>query len=236
MHPSEGITELRGRIWTCPRESKGEMKKRLFNIVCDVVDLPIPLLVSLNTLRSFKCQIDFGVGKLKWQDSAETMLKMTPDKHLSFQWYPVIGTEKEILIDEESSDVEMWTKSQLEKLHFQLGHADVGVMQRILRLAGGKVPEGAILEITRHCGCQINTGVPQPPRITKYISTCPGDVVAMDVYYPTGNQSEPAVICGFVNPLCVIEVFDQPTSTNNNLFLDYLLGRFHGCTDYYHGR
>ena len=195
VHPSEGTLELKGRLWILPTTKKGIRTKRAFNIICDVVNLPIPLLLSLNTLRRCSCQIGFGAGKVKWNDQSETMLKMTANKHLSFDRYPVLGTEREILAEDTQSPDTVWVKSRIEKLHVQLGRVDVGVMRRILHHAGEQVPDSKLQEVTRTCGCQINTGAPQPHRISKYIATCPGEVIAMDIYYPSGSQSEPAIIC-----------------------------------------
>ena len=49
IHPSEGTTELCGWLWVVSDKTKGKRAKRPFNIVCDVVNLSIPLFMSLNT-------------------------------------------------------------------------------------------------------------------------------------------------------------------------------------------
>ena len=197
-----------------------------------MVNLPIPLLVSLNTLRSCSCQIDFGVGKLEWKDLYEAMLKMTADKHLSFEWYSILTPEREILIDYMEPKDDLWDKNLIEKLHIQLGHADVGVMRRILHYAGVKVEENCLIEVVRTCGFQINTGVPQPPRITKYIATCPGEVIALDVYYPSGTQAEPAIICvDSLTRYVASRFFDQFASSGNHFIFDYVMDCFYGCAN-----
>ena len=194
IHPSEGTIELKGWLWINGKV-EGKRSKREFNIVCDVVNLPIPLLLSLNALRLCNCMIHFGEGKLIWKDQSETKLKMTMDKHMSFEWYPIFGPNEGILVEDEVPPETIWGKSRLEKFHLQLGHADVGVMKRILNYAGEKAQENSLQDVTRTCGCQVNTGIPQPPRISKYVANYPGEVIALDVFYPSGSQTEPAIIC-----------------------------------------
>lgn len=195
VYDSLGNADLKGWVWTTSTGKQKAKSKKSFGLTCDVVDLPIPLLVSLNTLRALKCQIHFGAGKMVWSDGSESVLRITMDKHLSLEWYPKMEKEKGTLVESVEEDTEEWADDRLHRLHIQLGHADVGVLKRVTDLADVKIKNEQMVRVVQECGCLVSDGIPQPPRISKYIPNHPGEVIAMDIYYPNGEQKNPAILC-----------------------------------------
>ena len=94
---------------------------------------------------------------------------------------------------------EATSKSQLAKLHLQLGRADCAPVMSFLRKANQTVDEKLAQELVLECGCGRACGFPQRRRINRYVPTSPGETVEMDIFYPAGVQSKPCVItvCSF---------------------------------------
>ena len=57
VHYSEGAIEINGRLWVSGGPDNKSRRKRKLSVIFDVVNLPIPLLIALNTLSAPKCQI-----------------------------------------------------------------------------------------------------------------------------------------------------------------------------------
>ena len=91
VYDSLGTTEL--KAWSWAKRKSGKSTRRPISIVCDVADLPIPLLVSLQMLRTLNCAIHFGEGPTIWGDLSETPLRITVNKHLTLPWYPKLKQE-----------------------------------------------------------------------------------------------------------------------------------------------
>ena len=71
----------------------------------------------------------FGFGKLIWGDLPDTMMRIAEDKHLSFGRYPVVVKEQSSLAGTLETEETSRAKGGSQKLHIQIGHADIGVIE-----------------------------------------------------------------------------------------------------------
>ena len=200
LYPSMGSITLHGWIWT--GISDQTKKKQDVSFLVDVIALDVPLLLSLQSLKLMQCKIDFGQSILVWPSGLPTNLTHTSNQHLSFEWYPHLCADKmaeHIYMTEEESVLAPLSRTQLIRMHVQLGHADFPAMIQLLKRAGQQVDEPLIREIILNCGCERSSDRPQRPRISKYVAKNPGEVIEMDIFYPAGIQTKPSVItiCSF---------------------------------------
>lgn len=84
--------------WTVGKTPNGQFLRKYADISADVINLEVPLLLSLQTLCSPKCTIEFKNRGIQWGNGDITQARITRNRHLSFAWYPVIrkenGTER----------------------------------------------------------------------------------------------------------------------------------------------
>ena len=177
----------------------------LLAIEADVLELPIPFLLSQSTLHQLRAEINFADRKLTVFQKNMIPMRQSSSGHLTFQWIAENVDSESItqqttlykIFASEEEDTEWISTPVLKKLHVQFGHSDFSSLKRFTDLAGKKFEREELEKLIQNCNRQMSSGPGEKPVINRYIIEYPGQTIVIDGFFPVspGAQSNPAMIC-----------------------------------------
>ena len=175
------------------------------NIQADVVDTPVPFLISMKTLQSLEARIDFrqhivdipsrGRIKCEYSSSGHLLLpgrvesRRKPSEDI-FAGTSESQTERESNSNEPeqqnvdgNGDVDLDAK-QLCKLHRQMGHCSKASLLKLLKTSKRKFLQSHLDQVYNKCKCQHTVDRITPPLVSSIMARRAGEIVAVDICYP----------------------------------------------------
>ena len=200
--PSMGQIIPMGRIQG--EDTKGAKIQEILAIETDVISLPIPFLLSHDTLQKMNANINFRSTTLSINDYIIIPLRFSSGGHVTFTWifeqnHPQTVQHQSFLKDMfiiDDTEHPPLNSMELRKLHIQFGHADYATMRRMIQQAGRKAEDSEMRATVRSCLCNRSSGPGERPIVSRYQSTAPGQVVFADTFSPVVSQpsKHPSVI------------------------------------------
>ena len=128
--------------------------------------------------------------------------------------------------DDEKEIDEKWCM----KIHYHLGHCDIGVIARLCQRSGYKLNRQEAEKWIATCPCARNDRLPQMPNVGRHISSYPGEVVLLDITYllEMQAQSSPTLLmtCPLTRFICCAFLKNMRPTTILSVFLSVWVSIF----------
>ena len=199
----------------------------------DIVDTPIPLLLSRQTLKLLKGRMDFEKNLLQVNNTTSIQLVLAENGHLMLPSEPLTeeklknpieiicvqeeterGPAGEVSSDSltkgsESSAVELKkiNSDAILKLHRHLAHLSAPGILRILTKAGKEITIGEIRSVLERCICVDQSRAVQRPVVKEYIPPYCGHTLFADICYPTTPMIVKKQQCPYLILVCGLSRF-----------------------------